>query len=404
MQCFCGDDEEAVADGEAGWIWSRDAGRPSRASYWSPNLASNGINGTPQPQSFFGLSFKKRWKELEGPNASMSMSSLDAGNSVCPGSYQPSSMPLPSTSVPPELYSCFLEATAASSLNQFDASSYSSGTVSSGISSWHETLARSRSSSSSRGSRPTSAPRRERSPGQRSRVPRRKSPGTPIPSRRVRSPSLHRRFFHSARGKSVDQSLLFTSLNINGTSNQSSNQQPLSLNSHQSAGPSKRLSRRKRKIRQRDLRSDESQDELHNIRSATKTTVLSDRKTTRPLESTDDGSSPSTSRRSRSSIRKVKQSKDNKQSFEAAVARAKSLGRLSNTRHDIRPLPPSRRRQQQHRPPLLPVRTPHPFVMDIEDRNNNTIYSSINNFIYYIKQYLFKFFSKFTFTITYSIV
>ena len=135
MACLCGGED--TGDGDGGWDLSTE--HPSHRHhvhpiFWSPNALAN------SQRLPFGLTFRRRWRELErqlGILGDPALSSL----------HTPGSPP----AVPPELYSCYLEATAGRTA-QFDAASYSTGTMSSGISSWHEASWRSRSSSSSRGS------------------------------------------------------------------------------------------------------------------------------------------------------------------------------------------------------------------------------------------------------------
>ena len=132
MACLCGGED--VTDADIGWDYPRgrtNFRRPiHHPMFWSPNTvpASQRVS--------FGLSFRRRWRELERELGILG-DEFDGPRSNPP--------------VPPELYSCYLEATAGRTA-QFDAASYSTGTMSSGISSWHEATWRSRSSSSSRGS------------------------------------------------------------------------------------------------------------------------------------------------------------------------------------------------------------------------------------------------------------
>lgn len=178
MSCLC-----AKSDGDGDWAKAL-AGLPiatlRRAStatyYWSPNTTASPSSVTARS---FGLSFRRRWRELEG-QAEPTMVAVGQGSPV-----------------PPELFSCYLEATAGRAA-QFDAASYSSGTLSSGISSWKGATNRSRSSSSSRGSL-----RRPRSPsieGAARSASRRRSPsaGGSAPSKPPRR----------ARHRSVDASAL----------------------------------------------------------------------------------------------------------------------------------------------------------------------------------------------------
>ena len=329
MQCLCGEKEEGV-EAEVGgrWIWTKDKTQPSRMVFFSPNPLSSGVRNTLQPPSLLGVSFKRRWKELE---KTTHYSFLPPGYQC---SLQPSSSGLSTASVPPELYSCFLEATAGSSLNQFDASSYSSSTGSSGIGSLHDvSRVRSRSPSSSRASRALST-RRRRSK-QNSLSTRRKSPGTPIPGRR-RSPSAHRKVLHSevsSRGRSADP-------NIMG----SSSHYLLSASPHSSSlqastvSPSQRISRRKKKSRQ--FLNEEGR------RARSLPTAAMD-------ESSGELSSGNSSRRSRSSTRRTTASVTH---FEGSIARAKSLGRLTMSSSEGMPCPPARRRRLSQHSMLSRVR------------------------------------------------
>ena len=99
--------------------------------FWSPNI-----------RSFFptGFSFKRRWRELDNPYADHNQGTQK---------------------IPPELFSCYLEARAGHGA-QFDASSYSSGTLSSGVSSWRDGPYRSFSSDSSRSRNRSSSNSRSR--------------------------------------------------------------------------------------------------------------------------------------------------------------------------------------------------------------------------------------------------
>lgn len=179
MSCLCG-----KGDGDGDWAKTlaelpiATLRRASTATYyWSPNTTASPSNVTARS---FGLSFRRRWRDLEG-QVEPTMIAVSQGSPV-----------------PPELFSCYLEATAGRAA-QFDAASYSSGTMSSGISSWKGATNRSRSSSSSRGSL-----RRARSPSiegaSRSASSRRRSPSTggSIPSKPPRR----------ARHRSVDASAL----------------------------------------------------------------------------------------------------------------------------------------------------------------------------------------------------
>lgn len=134
MSCLCGE-----GGGDSGDDWRR---RGSVTTYyWSPNIAASTLT-----TRSFGVSFRRGWQELEGRVGEPRVLGL-------------------SPPVPPGLYSCYLEATAGRAAHH-DGASYSSGTMSSGVSSWPDAAQRSRSPSSSRGSPP-----RRRSPSQ----PRRRS-------------------------------------------------------------------------------------------------------------------------------------------------------------------------------------------------------------------------------------
>ncbi|KAF2352831.1 Myosin head motor domain [Trinorchestia longiramus] len=377
MQCLCGDQDDAQ-DGEEGWVWTRETLRP-RTTYWSPNTATN-LHRTLQPSSFFNTSFKTRWKELEvGQRSSVPSSLLVNNSSLSHSSACEPSSSLAFSSVPPELYSCFLEATAASSLNQFDASSYSSSTASSGVGSWQETLFRSRSSSSSRGSRSNSVPgrkipleennssKRRRSPGTpilRRRSPssskRRGSPGTPILTRR--SPSLSKRLLHSVhpRGKSADPMLGLQTTSFPSTkecSNFSPDGEPSFFNTQRPSRRKKKKKLGKEKIchdipdSSRTISVPSENKPLHcNAENNTCSVVVN---LDSPCSSQHDDSP--TARRSRSSFRRSRTLTND--CPDGVVARAKSLGRLAKSGlhaevklQQLRP--PSRKKHILHQNPL----------------------------------------------------
>lgn len=146
MSCLCGDEGEGGGD-------SGDWRHGSVTTYyWSPNIAAATLT-----TRSFGVSFRRGWQELEG------------------GVGEPRVVGL-SPPVPPGLYSCYLEATAGRAPHH-DLASCSSGTVSSGISSWPDAAQRSRSPSSSRGTPPRcrspSQPRRRTSSAAPNKPPRR---------------------------------------------------------------------------------------------------------------------------------------------------------------------------------------------------------------------------------------
>ena len=242
--------------------------------YWSPNISYQ--RGTLQPSSMMRASFRKRWKDLE-----------DIKRRRSPGKSHFSP-------VRTEDYSSFLESPAASILNQFDASCYSSGTISSGVSSMNETgTDRSRS--------------RSRSDRDRSRSKRLSR--TEVASRN-RSPSVEmiRKAVYN-RGKSVDNSLLATS--------------KLTLVTEKSTvSPSKRILRKKKKLRQ--IKSYETQIDLSKLLPQERESGESSDKS----EAFDRSESPA---KDGEFVRSTRMSRKDLfvKGFDSAVARAKSLGRYS---------------------------------------------------------------------------